>query len=57
MSKAKAVVAKLKTSYPLNPKAIIEAQVEYQSLVDGLTALEALEKELGLEGEILDLND
>lgn len=57
MSKAKAKVAKLKIAYPLVPKDIIEAQAEYQSYVDGLAALEALEKELGLEGEVLDLND
>lgn len=56
MSKVKGKIAKLKTAYPLNPKAIVEASAEYDALANGLAALEALETELGLEGEVLDLN-
>ena len=38
----------LKSDYPINVQAIIDAQVELKNLEDGLEAIEALQKELGL---------
>jgi hypothetical protein len=37
----------LKTEYPLNVEAIIEAQLEQEALEDGLKRMEALKKEFG----------
>lgn len=47
MEKAKAKLASLKNDYPLNPQAIIEVQLNVESLEDGLKRLENLSDELG----------
>lgn len=47
LATAKARVEDLKTEYPLNVEAIIEAQLEQEALEDGLKRMEALKKEFG----------
>lgn len=47
LEKAKAKLASLKNDYPLNPQAIIEVQLNVESLEDGLKRLENLSEELG----------
>ena len=47
LEKAKANLASLKNDYPLNPQAIIEVQLNVESLEDGLKRLDTLSNELG----------
>ena len=47
LEKAKANLASLKNDYPLNPQAIIEVQLNVESLEDGLKRLDILSNELG----------
>ena len=46
---AKNELSELKTAFPLDVDAILNAQVEVEALEDGIKRLEALQKELGLD--------
>jgi len=47
LASAKAKVEDLKTEYPLDTTAIIEAQLEQEALEDGLARMEKLKEEFG----------
>ena len=47
LATAKAKVEDLKTDYPLDLGAIIEAQLEVEALEDGLSRMEKLQEEFG----------
>ena len=47
LATAKAKVEDLKTDYPLDLGAIIEAQLEVEALEDGLLRMEKLQEEFG----------
>ena len=47
LATAKAKVEDLKTDYPLDLGAIIEAQLEVEALKDGLSRMEKLQEEFG----------
>ena len=46
--KKKAVIAEIKTTYPLDVKAYVEVSAELDGLEDGLKRIKALQKELNL---------
>lgn len=47
LAATKAKLEDLKTSYPLDIEAIIEAQLEQEALEDGIERMGALQEELG----------